>query len=170
MAYIWPMYSLCKLTHSYGYGLCVYIYVHNYTYTCIYIYTHNYTYTCVYIYICALCNGYTYIYSHAICLFRYIGCVRLWNHNRIVWHIRIAPPRLLRSVQHLHNQLWGTLPCRWPQRACDGNPLGEVFVGTLALKGRNPGKTMNRKPLVLFPMNLSRVSSTKMCSKPILRW
>jgi hypothetical protein len=26
------------------------------------------------------------------------------------------------------------LPCRWPHRACDGNPLGEVFVGTLAFE------------------------------------
>ena len=45
-------------------------------------------------------------------------------------HIGIAPRRR-GSVQDLHDQLRGTLPCRWPQRACDGNPLGEVFVGTL---------------------------------------
>ena len=139
--------------------MCIYIYIYMCIYICIYI--------CIYMYI--IIHIYVYIYSHAICLFRYIGCVRLRNHNRIVWHIGIAKNRDSEAAFNT-----STISC---EALCHAGGRTELAMGTHLVKYslvpwrlRNPGKTMNRKPLVLFPMNLSRVSSTKMCSKQILPW
>ena len=82
---------------------------------------------------------YIYIYSHAICLFRYIGCVRLRNHNRIVWHIGIAKNRDSEAAFNT-----STISC---EALCHAGGRTELAMGTHLVKYslvpwrlRNPGK------------------------------